>query len=159
MADVTTGVLASKRVWMGQIRNPMTTIEQHHARTRIALRTVTTLVGIYLGVSVATLVAIILLRGNPIIVNDAVWIRGSIVVASATLMFVFALRASGGAPRAFLRVRLISAIMLVAIVVIIALPGTFPVWLKLEQAVCGLLLLGVVILVNGRRLRSFFAAS
>jgi hypothetical protein len=137
----------------------MTTIEQHHARTRTALRTVTTLVGVYLGVSVATFVAIILLRANPAIVNDAVWIRGSIVVASATLMFVFALRASGGAPRAFLRVRLISAIMLVAIVVIIALPGTFPLWMKLEQAVCGVLLLGVVILVNGRRLRSFFAAT
>ena len=106
-----------------------------------------------------TLVAIILFRNDPAIVNIAVWIRGTIVVASAALMFVFARRASGGAPRAFLRVRLISAIMLVAIVVIIALPGTFPLWMKLEQAVCGLLLLIVVILVNGRRLRSFFAAS
>ena len=133
--------------------------EEHHARSHAALRTVSALVGTYLGISALTLVAIILFRSNPAIVNTAVWIRGSIVVASATLMFIFARRASGGAPRAFLRVRLISAIMLVAIVVIIALPGTFPLWMKLEQAVCGLLLLVVVILVNGKRLRSFFAVN
>ena len=134
-----------------------TATDQHHARSVAALRTVTTLVGTYLAISVLTLVAIILLRDNPAIVNTAVWIRGTIVVASAALMFLFARRARSGAARAFLRVRLISAIMLVAIVVIIALPGTFPLWMKLEQAACGLLLLVVVILVNGRRLRSFFA--
>ncbi len=130
-----------------------------HASSRAALRSVTALVGSYLGVSVLTLVAIIVFRNNPAIVNVAVWIRGSIVVASAALMFLFAVRASAGGARAFLRVRLISAIMLVAIVVIIALPGTFPLWMKLEQAVCGLLLLAVVILANGRRVRSFFSAS
>jgi hypothetical protein len=32
------------------------------------------------------------------------------------------------------------------------------VWLRIEQAVCGLLLLGVAVLVNGRELRSRFAA-
>jgi hypothetical protein len=135
-----------------------TPTEQHHARSVASLRTVTALVGTYLAISVLTLGAIILFRDNPAIVNTAVWIRGTIVVASAAVLFLSARRASSGAPRAFLRVRLISAIMLVAIVVIIALPGTFPLWMKLEQAVCGLLLLVVVILVNGRRLRSFFAA-
>ena len=127
------------------------------ARSESALRTVTALVGSYLGLSIVTLIAIIAFRANPSMVNAAVWIRGSIVVASAALMFVFARRASGGAQRSFLRVRLISGIMLVAIVVIIALPGTFPLWMKCEQAACGILLLIVVILVNGRRLRSFFA--
>ena len=130
----------------------------HIARNQAALRTVTALVGTYLAISALTLIAIVILRNNPAIVTTAVWIRGSIVVASAALMFVFARRAAAGAPRAFLRVRLISAIMLVAIVVIIALPGTFPLWMKLEQGVCGALLLVVVILVNGRRPRSFFAA-
>jgi hypothetical protein len=47
--------------------------------------------------------------------------------------------------------------MLVAIAVIIALPGTFPLWMKIEQGVCGLLLLGVVLVVNGKHLRSAFA--
>jgi hypothetical protein len=137
----------------------MTTLDQHHARNRSALRTVTMLVGGYLGLSVLTLGAIILFRDDPAIVSIAIWIRGSLVVASAILLFLAALRASSGDSRAFMRVRLISAIVLIAIVVIIALPGTFPLWLKVEQAVCGLLLLGVVLLVNGRRLRTYFAAS
>jgi hypothetical protein len=34
--------------------------------------------------------------------------------------------------------------------VIVALPGAFPVWFRLEQAVCGLLLLPVVVRVNRR---------
>jgi hypothetical protein len=135
----------------------LTATKPDHDRNRGTLRTVTAIVGTYLGISVLTLVAIILLRNNPAVVTIAVWIRGSLVVASAALMFAFALRAATGAPRAFLRVRLISAIMLVAIVVIIALPGTFPLWLKLEQAVCGALLLVVVILVNSKRMRAHFA--
>ena len=48
--------------------------------------------------------------------------------------------------------------MVAAIAVIIALPGTFPLWMKIVQGVCGLILLGVVVIVNGRRLRSLFAA-
>ncbi len=43
-------------------------------------------------------------------------------------------------------------------VVIIALPGTFPLWMKIEQGVCGLLLIGVAVLVNGKHLRSSFGA-
>jgi hypothetical protein len=35
-----------------------------------------------------------------------------------------------------------------------ALPGTFPLWMKVEQGVCGFLLPGVIGIVNGRRLRS-----
>lgn len=140
-------------------RSPAIAPVDLHARSQAALRTVTALIGTYLGISAATLVAIILLRDNPAIVNTAVWIRGTVVVASAALMFAFARRANAGAPRAFLRVRLISAIMVVAIVVIIALPGTFPLWMKLEQAVCGALLVVVVVLVNGRRLRTYFAAN
>jgi hypothetical protein len=72
------------------------------------------------------------------------------------LSWVFAARLARGSRRAHLRLRLVSAIMLVAIVVIIAIPGGFPVWLKVEQGVCGLLLLGVVLIVNGRRMRSLF---
>ncbi|MEU8682362.1 hypothetical protein [Streptomyces sp. NPDC048611] len=37
------------------------------------------------------------------------------------------------------------------------LPGTFPLWLKIEQGVCGALLTGVTAIGNGRQLRSAFA--
>lgn len=116
------------------------------------------LVGTYLGVSAATIVAVVLLRDNTAMVNAAVWIRSTIVLASALLTLSFVIRAARGSRRAFLRLRIVSAVMVLAIATIIALPGTFPVWLKIEQGVCGLILLGVVALVNGRALRSAFAA-
>ncbi|WP_433445431.1 hypothetical protein [Nonomuraea sp. CA-141351] len=115
------------------------------------------LAGGYLGISVLTLVAVVLLRDDPSVVNDAVWVRGTIVVVSALMTFAFAVGTSRGSRRAYLRLRIISAVMVVAIVVIIALPGLFPVWMKIEQGVCGLVLLGVVAIANGRHLRSLFA--
>ena len=48
--------------------------------------------------------------------------------------------------------------MVVAIAVIIALPGTFPLRMKIEQGVCGLILIGVLAIVNGRHIRLLFAA-
>lgn len=116
------------------------------------------LVGGYLGISVATLVAIVLLRNHTAIVNSAVWIRGTIVVASALLTLSFAARAARGSRGAYRRLRIISVVMVVAIATIIALPGTSPMWMKVEQGVCGLLLIGVAVLVNGRHMRSLFAA-
>jgi hypothetical protein len=72
-------------------------------------------------------------------------------------MAVLATRTAGGSRGAYRRLRIVSAVMLAAIVVIIALPGEFPLWLKIEQGVCGLLLAGVVLIANGPRVRSQFA--
>jgi hypothetical protein len=126
---------------------------------RAAFRTVKLLVGGYLLLSVAAFAAIVLLRDHRSLVNDAVWVRGTIVALTSLLMFSFATRAARGSRGAFLRLRIASAVMVVAIIVIISLPGTFPLWLRLEQSVCGLLLLCVVVLVNGRHLRSLFAGA
>jgi hypothetical protein len=105
----------------------------NHPRSQTPFRSVKLLVGCYLGISVLTLVAIILLRNNTAIVTPAVWIRGTIVTASALLTTSFAAQMARGSSGGYLRLRLVSAI--------IALPGTFPLWMKIEQGVCGLLLL------------------
>lgn len=126
-------------------------------RTVAAFRSVKRLVGAYVAISVLTLVAIVLMRNDAGMVNPAVWIRGSIVAVTSLLMATFVAGAARGSARAFLRLRLVSAIMVVAIAVIIALPGTFPLWLKVEQGVCGLILIAVVAIVNGRHMRSQFA--
>jgi hypothetical protein len=131
---------------------------QSHPPIRTAFRGTRLLVGSYLGISVLALAAIAVLRDHPAVVSSAVWIHGTIVVISALVMFTFTARASRGSSRAYLRLRLASVIMVAAIAVIIVLPGTFPLWLKIEQGVCGLILLGVVVIVNGKRMRSLFAA-
>ncbi|MDL4773749.1 hypothetical protein [Actinomadura xylanilytica] len=129
-----------------------------HPRTHRAFRTVKLLIGAYLAISVLTLVAAFLLRGNADEVNDTVWVRGTIVVISALPTFAFAARAARGSRRAFRRLRIISAVMVVAIIVIVSLPGLIPLWMKIEQGVCALLLAGVAVIVNGGRLRALFAA-
>ena len=127
-------------------------------RTRSAFRSTKVLVGAYLCISWLTFVAIVLLRRHTAIVNDAVWVRGTIVVASALLSLSFAVRAARGSRRAYLRLRIISAVMVVVIAAIIVLPGTFPLWMKIEQGICGLILIRVSVVINGKHLRSLFAA-
>ncbi|TDP96172.1 hypothetical protein EV186_104154 [Labedaea rhizosphaerae] len=124
----------------------------------MTFRTAKMLVVAYVVLSVLTLGAIVVLRNHPDLVTDAVWVRATIVVLSSLLTLLFTRQAAKGSRRGYLRLRLVSAIMLVAIVVIVALPGAFPVWLRLEQAVCGLLLLGVVIDINSSGVRAAFAA-
>ncbi|GAA2605708.1 hypothetical protein [Streptomyces tubercidicus] len=127
-----------------------------HPHIRRAFRSTKLLVGCYVGLSALTLVAIILLRDRPDIVTDAVWVRTIIVVATSLLMASFVARTVRGHNRSYLRLRLASAVMVVAIAVIVALPGGFPLWLKIEQGVCGVLLTGVVVIVNGKRVRAVF---
>ena len=111
----------------------------------------------YLGIGIAALVVVILLRNHPAEVNPAAWVRSIIVVATALILLSAAILADRGSRGAFWRLRIISIVTTVAIVVIVVLPGTFPVWLKVEQSVCGLLMLGVALLANGRAARSRFA--
>ncbi|WP_406509912.1 hypothetical protein [Streptomyces sp. NBC_00212] len=137
---------------------PVSAEHLDHPRSLAAFRSTKLLVGGYLGISVLTLVAIVLLRNDSADVNAAVWVRGAIVVASALVTYLCAVRAARGSRSAYRRLRVISGVMIVAIAAIIALPGAFPVWMKAEQAVCGVLLIAVATLVNGKYLRSLFAA-
>jgi hypothetical protein len=130
-----------------------------HPRTARAFRTIRRLVLAYLGVSVVALAAIVLMRHHAAEVNSAVWTRGVIVVATAALLLLFATRAAQGSRGAYRRLRIISIVTVLAIAAIIASPGTFPVWLKVEQGVCGLIMAGVAVVANGPRLRALFAAA
>jgi hypothetical protein len=127
-------------------------------RPSAVLRTIRVLVGCYAALSALTLVAAFLMGDDPVLVPDSVWVRGIIVLISSLLLNAFAARAARGSRGAWRRVWLFSAVMTVAIVVIIAIPGVFPVWMKIEQGVCGALLVAVVALARGRVLRAAFAA-
>jgi hypothetical protein len=130
----------------------------NHPQSQQALRNVQVLAGCYLGISMLTLAAIVLLRDNAAMVPAPVWVRGSIVVVHACITLLFAVRTARGSRGGYVLLRLASAIMVVAIAVILALPGDFPLWFKIEQGVCGLLLLGVGVIVNGKQLRVAFAS-
>lgn len=125
-------------------------------RASAAFRKVKLLVGGYLGISALAVVAIVLLRHHPAEVNSAVWTHGILVAASALVIFAIARRAARGSRSAYRRLRIASVAVVAAIAVIIALPGSFPLWMKAEQGVAGLFMIGVAVLVNGSHLRSLF---
>ncbi|NIH81256.1 hypothetical protein [Amycolatopsis viridis] len=126
--------------------------------THPAVRRARLLVGGYLALSVATLTVVAVLTPGHATVSGAVWVRSVIVAATALLMFVLAHRAVRGSRGAWRRWRVMAAVMIVAIVVIIAIPGAFPVWLRVEQGVCGLLLIAVLALISRRPVRTTFDA-
>ena len=136
----------------------MNTVSLDHPRTLSAFRNIKRLVAGYLGIGVLALVAIVLLRNNAAEVNSAVWTRSVIVIITAALLLVFTVRAARGSRGAYRRLRIVSIVTPVAIAVIIAVPGAFPLWMKIEQGVCGVVMIGVAVIVNGRHLRSLFAA-
>jgi hypothetical protein len=78
------------------------------------------------------------------------------VAAASVLMFWLATLAARG-HRGGYRLRFICIGMTVAIAVIVSLPHFLPAWMRIEQGVCGLLLLGVVLIVNRKHVRDRFA--
>lgn len=133
--------------------------EEHlnHPRTLAAFRNVKVLVGGYLVISLLTLAAIILLRNNAAIAPASVWVRGFIVILHARITLAFAARMARGSRVGYTLLRLSSVAMLVAIAVILAIPGDFPLWFKIDQGICGVLLLGVIIILLNKQVHSVFA--
>ncbi len=129
-----------------------------HPQTRKAFRVIRALVGGYLVLGVVTLGVIVALRNDAAQVNSAVWTRATIVVVTAVLLIMFIGRAARGSRGAYRRLRIVSIITPVAIAVIIAVPGTFPLWMKIEQGICGLVMIAVAVIANGSHLRGVFAA-
>lgn len=112
------------------------------------------LVGGYVIISLGALVMLFLLSNQ----TQEAWVHGVIVAATSLLMALFARGVLKGKARAYLRLRITTIVMVVAIAVTTAIPGDFPDWMKLEQAVCGLLLIAAVIVLNSSKMRRMFAA-
>lgn len=120
--------------------------EASNAR-RGALRPIIVLFSCFVAVSAFMLAALIVLASTGYHVESAMWVRCSIVLASAVLLLVFAGSAARGTRSAVIRLRIITPIVFAALVVIVSIPGFLPDWVRAEQALCGLLLLPAVILL------------
>jgi hypothetical protein len=127
-------------------------------RTASTFRTIKLLAGGYLGISALAVAATALLRHHPAEVNSAVWTHGILVAASALVVFGLACSAARGSRFAYRRLRIGSVVIVAAIAIVIALPCSFPLWMKAEQGLAGLCMIGVAVLANGSHLRSLFTA-
>ncbi|MEV4583160.1 hypothetical protein AB0K16_59135 [Nonomuraea jabiensis] len=78
------------------------------------------------------------------------------VLASAAVTYWLTVLAARGARWAYLRVRVISIVMPVAIVAVDMIPGICPMWFAMMQAVCALAVAAAAFVVNGSGLRAAF---
>jgi hypothetical protein len=86
--------------------------------------------------------------------SSTVWIRGIIVVLIGALLIALAGRAYRGSRGAYRRMRLMTTVAPIAIVAIIAIPHDgFPAWMKLEQALVGVLLAAAAAMVSRKPVR------
>jgi hypothetical protein len=113
------------------------------------------LVGVVL-VSLAMELVLVVRSALGTTVDTTLWIRCSAVLASDVVLLLLTAGAARGSRRAWTRVRFVSVIVVLAAVVIVAIPGLLPTWVRIEQGVCGGLVLPVAILVNLRRTRDLF---
>ncbi|MGA0567710.1 hypothetical protein ACO2Q7_10275 [Rathayibacter sp. KR2-224] len=123
---------------------------------RAAFRPVLALLTVLLVLSAAMIAFIAVLAVFGVGVDAAVWIRGSFVLASAIVLLLIARVAAKGSRAALVRLRIIMPIVLAAVIVIVSIPGLLPDWARLEQAVCGALVLPAVILIYLPRLSALY---
>ena len=110
-------------------------------------RTISRLVGAYLAVSALAVVVAEAVHSRQ---QDTTRTHAIIVLVSAILTYRFTARARSGSRRAILRLRIVTVVVPVVIAVVIAIPGDFPLWMKLEQGVGFVLLVAVAALLRRR---------
>ncbi|MCE4027268.1 hypothetical protein LXM50_14940 [Microbacterium sp. Au-Mic1] len=136
----------------------MTLTADRLAAVRPALDAVRRLWWLCAAVSLIALgAAAVLAIVDPAEVNWVVWLRGS-VVAAASLVFVLVTRtAARGSRRAFTRMRWISILAPIGIGLIIVSPDSgYPIWMKIEQGLIGILIVAIAVLLNRRSTRTAF---
>lgn len=126
------------------------------ASRRALFRPILVLLAGFVVVSLAMEAVLIVQSAAGTAVDDAVWIRCSLVLASSIVLYLLGVGAARGSRRAWWRMRIISPIVVAAVIVIVSLPGFLPDWVRLEQAVCGAFVLPVIVLLNLRSVRAHF---
>ncbi|GAA4183256.1 hypothetical protein GCM10022252_10410 [Streptosporangium oxazolinicum] len=108
-------------------------------------------------VSLVTLIIATALRNRPDLVNWVVWVRGGAVAAASLWLVSLAGQALGGKRPAYVRIRTLSILGTIGIVLICVAPDSgYPLWMKVDQGLIGLLLAGVAVLANRRAVRAAF---
>jgi hypothetical protein len=125
-------------------------------RTGLAFGAIKTLTAAYLAATAGTLAFVVLERNDPALVDADVWTHALIVFGFALLLVDVANRAAGGMRRAYLRLRIVSVVLAASSVVLPAIPGLLPTWMKVEQGVYALVLAAVAFLAHSRGARAMF---
>jgi hypothetical protein len=125
-------------------------------RNMSSLRSAASLAGVHLLLSLAAIIVLILKRGDHAVATQDAWVHGIIVAGTAVLLLSFAIRALGGRAAAYRRLRVSSAVLTVALVVIAVIPGAFPVWMRALEGASAICLAAAVAIINSGGVRRRF---
>ena len=143
---------------MTETQLPTTSAAVLATARRAAFRPVLVLLWSFVALSAAMVAFLAVLTTVGVGVDIAIWIRCSIVLGSAIVLLLFGIGAARGSRNALLRLRIVAPVVVAAVVVIVSIPGFLPDWVRIEQAVCGLLVLPVAIIANLPRTRALVPA-
>lgn len=114
-----------------------------HPRTLRTFRGIRLMLAAEVVVSLTAIVLAIVFVSTGQTVAWVVWFRCAGVLGITLTLFYFATRASEGYYWAFQRIKLFSWIFPVVTLVVSVIPGLYPLWMIVEQAVFSLLLVGI----------------
>ncbi|WP_326824993.1 hypothetical protein [Streptosporangium sp. NBC_01756] len=131
----------------------------NHPHTQQAFGRVKKLVAAYGALSVAVLIVVVILSVMGREVTSFMWGRTGGMFASAVVTYWLTVLASRGARGAYVRVRIISVIVPIAIIAIDSIPGALPPWFVAMQIAGALTLVPAAFIVNRSELRAAFPKS
>ncbi|WP_229689676.1 hypothetical protein [Microbispora bryophytorum] len=89
--------------------------------------------------------------------NWVVWLRGAAVAAASVWLVALTGQAARGKRAAYVRIRFVSIAAPIGIVLILLAPDSgYPMWMKAEQGVVGVLVAAVALIVNRRAMRAAY---
>ncbi|MEW9531274.1 hypothetical protein [Microbispora sp. NPDC049125] len=131
----------------------------NHPDTQRAFGKVRTLTVAYGAIGAAVLVTVVVLASTGHTMTGFVWSRAAGLFASAAVTYWMTALASKGRRWAYLRLRIISIAVPVALIAMDMIPGILPVWFVVMQAGAALVIAAAAFVVNGSRLRAAFPES
>ncbi|MEV4250118.1 hypothetical protein AB0J63_42785 [Streptosporangium canum] len=131
----------------------------NHPYTQQAFGRVKQLVAAYGALSVAVLIVVVILSVTGREVTSFMWGRTGGMFVSAVVTYWLTALASRGARWAYVRVRIISVIVPIAIIAIDSIPGALPPWFVAMQIAGALTLVPAAFIVNRSELRAAFPKS
>jgi hypothetical protein len=111
------------------------------------------------GVFGAAVLATVIVRASAgHVVPGFLWGRSCVVLVTSVVAYWLLTAAGRGARWAYLRIRIISVVMPIAIVGVDLIPGLCPWWFAAMQAVCAVAIVPVAFIVNSARVGAAFAS-
>lgn len=121
-----------------------------------AFTTTKLIVEAYGALSAGVLITVVVRALTGHTVTSFMWGRSAGVLASAAVTYWLTVLAARGKRWAYVRLRIVSVVVPVAVIAVDVIPGTLPVWFIALHTICALTLAATAFVVNGSGLRAAF---